>query len=154
MLLRSLSFGYSLDSLDATGLALDTLPFSLDSRAWTGGRAQLAAFDTSHRLGYFTGAALAPTVDTGEVELFPGRHAVVTNIRPIVDAGTASVAVGVRERTTDTVAFGGAVAADAVGNAPQRASGRYHRARLTLPAGSGFAHISGIDVDATPEGTR
>jgi hypothetical protein len=154
LILRSLGFGYSLDGLDATGSTLDTLPFSLDSRAWTGGRILLSAFDPAHRLSYFTGAALSPTVDTGEAQLFPGTRAVVTNARPIVDGGVPSVALGTRERIIDPVSYGTAVAVDAIGNAPQRSAARYHRARLTLPAGAGFTHIGGVEIDAVPEGRR
>jgi hypothetical protein len=150
----SLSFGASLDGLDATGFTLETLPFSLDSRAWTGGRILLSAFDASHRLNYFTGANLAATVDTGEAQLFPGTRAVVTNARPIVDGGTPSVALGTRERVVDAVSYGPAVAIDAIGNAPQRAAARYHRARLAVPAGASFTHISGVEIDAVPEGRR
>lgn len=154
LICRSLSFGSALDSLDVVNPSLDALPFSLDSRAWTGGRILLSAFDPQHQLNYFSGVPLAPTVDTTEAQLFPGRRAVVTNVRPIVDGGTPAVAVGSRERTMDAVGFGAAVTSDGLGNCPQRASGRYLRARLTLPAGASFTHISGIDVDAVPEGAR
>jgi hypothetical protein len=154
LIFRSLSFGSSLEGLDATGFSLETLPFSLDSRAWTGGRLLLSAFDANHQLNYFTGPSLAPVVDTTEAELFPGGRAVVVNTRPIVDGGTPSVAIGTRDRNVDPVGFGASVAMDSLGNAPQRMAGRYHRARLTLPAGSSFTHIGGLDVDAVPAGTR
>lgn len=154
LICRSLSFGSSLDALDATGFNLETLPFSLDSRAWTGGRILLSAFDTAHSLNYFTGPALAATVDTAEAQLAPGARAVVTNARPIVDGGMPSVALGTRERVVDPVTYGAAVAIDGIGNAPQRSAARYHRARLTLPAGAGFTHISGVEIDAVPEGRR
>jgi hypothetical protein len=154
LLLRSLSFGYSLDGLDAANASLDALPFSLDSRAWTGGRVLLAGFDGAHRLGYFSGAALAPAVETAEAALGEGRRVVVTAARPIVDGGSPAVAIGTRERPMDPVLFGGDVAIDAQGSAPQRASGRHVRARVTLPAGGGFTHISGVEIDTAPEGTR
>lgn len=146
LLLRSLSFGYTLDQLDTVNASLDALPFSLDSRAWTGGRLLLSAFDTNHKLNYFTGAALAPQVDSSEVQIIPGRRAFVSGIRPLVDGGAPTIAVGVREKTTDTVTFGSAVAVDVDGQCPQRASARYHRARIELPAGSSFTHISGAEI--------
>jgi hypothetical protein len=154
LLLRSLSFGYSLDGLDAANASLDALPFSLDSRAWTGGRVLLAGFDGAHRLGYFSGAALAPAVETAEAALGEGRRVVITAARPIVDGGSPAVAIGTRERPMDPVLFGGDVAIDAQGSAPQRASGRHVRARVTLPAGGGFTHISGVEIDTAPEGAR
>jgi hypothetical protein len=154
LLLRSLSFGYSLDGLDAANANLDALPFSLDSRAWTGGRVLLAGFDTAHRLGYFSGAALAPVVETAEASLDDGKRVVVTAARPVVDGGAPAVAIGTRERPMDPVAFGSDVAIDEQGSAPQRASGRHVRARVTLPAGGGFTHIGGVEIDMTPEGAR
>jgi hypothetical protein len=158
ILLRSLSLGYSLEQLDTPIPSIDSgSPDSLDSRVWTGGRILLSAFDASHRLNYFTGANLAPTVDTSETAPADGRIVLVRNARPIVDAGTPSLAVGVRNRQIDSVTWGSAVALDDNGNCPQRASGRYVRGRITLPAGSSFTHISGLEIgpgDVVPQGVR
>jgi hypothetical protein len=154
LLLRSLSFGYALDGLDLVNANLDALPFSLDSRAWTGGRVLLAGFDAAHRLGYFSGAALAPAVETAEAQLAEGRRVVVTAARPIVDGGVPAVAIGTRERPVEAVTFGPDVPIDAAGKAPQRASGRYVRARVTLPASGAFTHIGGVEIDAMAEGLR
>jgi hypothetical protein len=154
LIFRSLSFGASLDTLDAAGFTLETLPLSLDSRAWTGGRIMLSAFDTAHRLAYFTGPSLPATIDTSEAQLFPGGSAFVRNARPLVDGGAPSVALGTRERLVDPVAFGPAVAVDAFGNVPQRSIATYHRARLALPAGAAFGHVSGVEIDAVAAGAR
>lgn len=154
MILRTASFGFTLDGLDALGLGLDELPFSLDSRIWTGGKLLLSAFDQAHRLAYFTGPSLAAEVETTEGEPAPGRRVFVSSVRPLVDGGAPSVAVGTRARLVDDVAWKPAVPINAVGDCPQRATGRYLRARLTLPAGSGFAHIQGVDVTAAAEGKR
>jgi hypothetical protein len=158
LIFRSLSFGYSLDQLDSVSASIDALPFSLDSRAWTGGRILLSAFDSSHRLNYFTGAALAPTVDTQELQPTPGKRTFVGSVRPIVEgtsAVTPSVAIGVRERTVDAVTWQTASSLNAIGECEQRASGRYVRARTTLPAGSSFTHISGIELtEFSPDGER
>jgi hypothetical protein len=146
-LLRGLTPGYSLDTLDSLSSSIDALTLSLDSRIYTGGRAFMGAFNTSHMLCTFTGAALAPTVDTAEAALGgPGRLATLTNARPLVDGGTPSVAIGTRSTTTGTASFGSAVAMDSRGNCPQRVTGRYTRARITLPAGSSFTHISGLEI--------
>jgi hypothetical protein len=146
MIFRSLSFGSTLDQLDAVNASLDALPFSLDSRAWTGGKLLLSAFDGNHKLNYFTGTSLAATVDTSEAQLIQSRRAFVNSVRPLVDGGTPSVAIGTRERQVDAVTWGGAVAINAVGECPQRSSARYHRARITMPAGATWSNIYGIDV--------
>ncbi|HEU5115648.1 MAG TPA: hypothetical protein VFT74_03145, partial [Isosphaeraceae bacterium] len=151
---RALSFGFNLDTLDNTGYNVDTLPVSLDSRVWTGGKVLMASFDTSHKLNYFTGDNLAPTVDTPEMQPIPGLRCNITNSRPIVDGGTPSVTIGVRERQVDSVSFGSASALDSTGQCPVRTSGRYARARITLPAASPFTHISGIELDVSGAGAR
>jgi hypothetical protein len=155
-LFRSLSFGYTLDQLDAFG-TLDTIVPALDSRIWTGGKVLLSAFDTDHKLNYFTGSNLAPTVDTTEVQVFPAQRALITNVRPLVDGGTPSVAFGVRDRLEDASTLGAATAMNSIGTCPQRASGRYVYAEVTLPAASSFSHIQGVsssDEDVTPAGSR
>ena len=151
--LRALSFGYALDQLDQFG-TLDTLPASLDSPVWTGGRLQLAAFDASNRMGYFSGPNLAATVDTSEDQLFAGKRARVTNAKPLTDGGTPTVSIGSRDRLVDAVNWGPTIPIDEIGNAFQRSDGRYHRARIQQPAGSIWQHLIGVDVDAKPSGVR
>lgn len=148
--------GYTLDGLDAVSGSLDALGFSLDSPVWSGvGRLFLAGFDPAHRMGYFTGPAMAATVDTPELQLFAGRRALLRALRPVVDGGQPTVRVGTRDRATDPVAWGPATAATPAGLCPVRASGRYHRARIALPAGAAWTHIQGIDeLQARPEGRR
>lgn len=149
-----LSFGYTLDSMNPLG-TLDSMPqLPLDSRAWTGGKDILAAFDTSHQLNYFTGQNLAATIDLGEQQPFPGRRAQVKNARPLVDGGTPSVAVGTRNRLVDSVSFNSATAMNSLGACPQRANGRYVRGEITIPAGTNWTHCQGLELEATPAGIR
>lgn len=151
---RTLTFGYTLEGLDAVSSSLDALPFSLDSRAWAGGVLQLAGFNTSHELCFFSGSTLAPTVDTDEMQPFNGQRAFIRNTRPLVDGGTPSVAIGTRETTESSVTYNMATAINTLGWSPQRATGRYIRARITLPAGSSFSHIQGVELDCDPCGVR
>lgn len=155
IIFRSLSFGYSLDGLDVISTNLDALPFSLDSRAWTGGSLLLAGFNLSHTLGYFSGAALAPTVDTEEIQPFVGQRSFVRNARPIVDGSvTPSVCIGIRTTSESTPTFNSPTAMNSLGWCPQRTNGQYTTGRLTLPAGSVFDHIQGIELDGDPAGYR
>jgi hypothetical protein len=152
---RMLSVGYTLDQLyTVLGYTLDTLPAPLDSRVWTGGQLLLGIFDVLHKLNYFTGPNLSPTVDTTESQPFSGRRFRVKGARPIVDGGVPSVAIGRRERLQDPVAFTPAVALNSLGLCPVRTSGRYGRARITLPAGSSFSHIQGVELDGDEAGSR
>lgn len=155
LIFRSLTFGYSLDGLDTVSSSLDALPFSLDSRAYTGGALLLSGFDISHTLGYFSGSAMAPTVDTEEVQPFLGQRSFVRNARPLVDGNvTPSIAIGTRTTVESTVTFTNPSAMNSLGWCPIRASGQYARARITLPAAQTFTHIQGVEVDGDPAGYR
>ena len=105
----------------------------------------------------FSGSNLAATIETTEAQVFPGRRAFVSGVRPILDGGTdanISVQVAARAAPNDTVTFGTASAMNASGLCPVRSSGRYHRARVNIAAGQTWEHALGIDVDAVPEGQR
>jgi hypothetical protein len=153
-LTHSASIGYTLDGLDALGYTLDTLPYSLDSRAWVGGTPLFAVFNSSHQLAYLNGSNMAPTVETSEVEPVAGMRVRIKNARPLTDVAGGSVAVGVREREADSVTLKTAVLMNAMGECPQRYTGRYVRARYTLPAAASFTHLQGIELDLAQEGRR
>lgn len=144
---RALTQGFSLDSLDAAGYTnLDTLPFSLDSRVWTGGSLVMASFDSNHKLNYFTGSTQPATADTVELEPFGarGKRAFLTATRPLIDGGSPTVQIGTRQRLIDAPSFTTASALNANGECPVRADGRYMRARIQT-TGS-FTHLQGIEI--------
>lgn len=155
MIFRSLTFGYSLDGLDTVSTNLDALPFSLDSRAWTGGALELSGFSMNHTMGYFSGAALAPTMDTEETQPFTGQRTFVRNARPLIDGNvTPSIAIGTRTTVETTPTYGSPSAMNSLGWCPLRANGQYTRARITLSAGQTFTHIQGVELDCDPAGYR
>lgn len=143
-LFRAITQGYSLDSLDSTGYTLDTLPFSLDSRVWTGGQVLMAAFDVNHKLNYFTGAPANATADTVEMQPFGSRRAFISSTRPMIDGAAPTVQIGTRERLVDTPSFGSAGALNAIGECEVRAEGRYLRARIQT-SGT-FTHLQGVEI--------
>lgn len=149
----SLGEGYTLEQLDAFG-TLETLPFSLDSRVWTGGSVSLGVFGADHELSYLTGANLEASLSTGEAALMNGRRAFVNDTRPVVDSDAATVAVGVRERFADATVYTPESTMEVSGNCPVLASGRYGKARLTIPAGTSWSHASAIDLFVRDAGTR
>jgi hypothetical protein len=153
LIFRALSTGYTLETLDSTGYTLDTLPFSLDSRVWTGGRIILAGFDTSHKLGYFNGSNLAATVETGE---FPEAQNVmyVDGIRPVVDGGTVTASIGYRGTPSASVSYTTATAAGDDGVCPQRIASRYVRSKVSVASGGSWSHAVGIEPRMTQDGER
>lgn len=144
LIFRSLSTGVTLEGLDAISGSLDALTESLDSRAYMGGALQLGAFDTNHKLNFFTGSAMTATLETAEVEPTPGNRTEILEVRPIVDGGTHTVQIGTRERQADTVSWSAASSEGTDGMCPVRANSRYHRARVTITGG--FTDATGVDV--------
>lgn len=155
LLLPALSVGVTVDTLPGN---LDSYPQNVDDRQFTGGRLSAGAFDTGHKLGYFSGAYLAPSVDTEEANILDGRVSVVTGVRALVDGAAPSVAIGARSTLVGSPTFGDARSPEPSGVIPARATGRYHKARLSLPAASVWSHISGVEIDPSrdvrPAGSR
>ena len=145
---------YHLDNIDTFG-DLEVIQPPFDDPFWSGSAAlQIAAFPTSHILSIGNGPAMAPTLETTEMQPAPGRRSWVSMTRPLVDGGAATIAVGHRERLTDPVTWEPAVPVDEIGNCPQRSTGRYVRFRMQMPKGESFRHLQGIDLTLIPEGER
>jgi len=139
---------YTIDGMDAVSATIDGLPFPVDSRFWAGsGRLLMAAFNSSHQQGFFSGANLAATVETGDNQLTPGRRSLLLGMRPIVEGSSVapSITIGKRNNLYDAVSYGSAKAVNAYGMCTSRVNGRYHRARLTIPAGSLWDYARGVD---------
>lgn len=142
--------GYTLDTLDSISTSLDALTSSLDSRTYTGGAMTLAAFNSSHKIGTFTGTAMAATVDTGEIEFNKGQRTSVQEVRPIVDGQAAAVTIGTRNLVSDSVSFGSSISQNSSGFCPARTNANYHRFRVVTSGAFNF--IQGVKVKHTAIG--
>lgn len=146
---------WTIEQLDIFG-TIENVPYPFDSTVWTGVmRRVLSGFNTSHQLGYFSGAALAATVDTTEVNLTPGKFSRVQSVRPLLVGGSASVALGTRNRQTDVPMFGAASAMNGNGICCFNQSSRYVRGRITIAAGESWTDLLGLDdIQFAPEGDQ
>lgn len=153
-LFNSLSPGTTLEGLDAIDPSVDALPFSLDSRYWTGGVREAMGFDASNQLGRFTGSNLAVIIETAIRQLFPGRRTRVTGCHVLSDGGSPTVAISSQARLQDTQTFGTAVAINTEGYAPLHAAAKYSAFQVNMPAASSFTHLTGIKPIAAPMGQR
>lgn len=156
-LFRTVSLGYNLDTLHNTGYNLDTLPFSLDSTTWVGGITQLGGVDTTHFYSVFNGANLAASVDTEEIQPFPGQRTLVTMGRALADSVEYSISIATRNIQTESSNYGAPYSVNTsrrVGTCPMRRNARYIKARIAFPAGSTFFQIFGVELDVAPAGKR
>ncbi len=153
LLFRSMSLGYTLDTLDTVSASLDDLAFSLDSRVWTGGKLQLSAFNSDHKLGHFTGTAMDGVIETAEFQPVDGQRTEITRITPLVDGGTHTVQMGTRETQAGTISWGNAVSENDSGECPTRSNSRYHRIRVNTSGD--FNDAMGVKVNEfVPVGAR
>ena len=145
------STGITLEGLTATlGYTdIDTMPASLDSRLWVGGKF-LFAGTKAEKVVIFTGVPIAPQLITTDIEV--GYNSVVTLARPQIDNGTANVAVASRRELDDSIEFSAYVPATSEGRCSLRSAGRYHRFAVQ-PTGN-WTTAMAIDVDAKPQGNR
>ena len=144
----------TLESLDVLG-DLDNLPRSLDSYFYREGIVGLAGFNSDNKFGKFIANSLSATVDTTEFEGAEGKRSTLINCRPIVD-GTTNTSVTItpitRQSQLDTTTTGSAVSTNDTGTCPLRSTSRYHRIRVNVTGN--FNTMSGVDIEARPEGGR
>ena len=150
-LLRSLSFGTTLNSMPNT---LNSYSAPLDSRLYTGGSNLLAGFDSSHKLGYFSGQNLRALMETSESAPFNNKMAYITDARPFLDGGKPVVSLATRKRLVDTPMWNAGVSLNTLGTCPQRANGRYVRAQVVVPENSVWTHFQGVALSARPNGEQ
>ena len=145
----------TLESLDVLG-NLDNLPKSLDSYFYGEGIVGLAGFNSENKFGKFIATSLSATVDTTEFEGVEGRRSAIINVRPIVDSEEDSATVTVtpitRSSQLDNISVGTAVSTQDSGDCPIRSNSRYHRIRVSVTGN--FKTMSGVDIEARPEGKR
>lgn len=148
----AVSLGISPDDLTSTDV--DALTVSFDDPSFLGGVYYKGAFNYDHKLCSFSGANVAATLETGDMQINPMGRAMLRYATPIGDATDFTVSIGAKERQGDAFTFGPAVAQEASGRCPTRASGRFFRARLQAPSGSSWTHVNSIEIDAARAGVR
>jgi hypothetical protein len=145
----ALSATVTLEQLDNFSASIDALTVSLDDPQWAGNQLILIG-TTGRRIITFGGANKTAYVVSGDIN--EGRST-VTLAKPIVDGGSAQVAVASRTLLSDQVLFGTAVAANSENRVSLRANGNYHRVKVT-PTGDNWKTVVGTDIEITKQGNR
>lgn len=161
-LAQAYSEGYTLDSLDdwlsAQGLSkhIELLPYSLDSRFWTGNNVDVGAYNTDHRLGFFSGSALTAMIETAEMQLNPGQRTNLLRVKPLIEGSspTITVQVGVRNlQHNSAVSYASAVSLDSNGDAQVRSNAFFQRLRFNISGN--YSKAIGFEIlEQYPGGNR
>src|SRR5210317_479234 len=144
---------YTVELMDIISENLDNINIALDTDFWNGGQRYLGAIDNNYKAAIFSGTENEGTIETREMELFPGNRSSITNVRPIVDA-TSTVTIKTKERLADTATESTSSSMVASGDNPVRQSGRYFKIQVKTPSGSVWTHAQGVDVIASRIGLR
>jgi hypothetical protein len=145
----SATAGATLEGMDLYG-NMDTIATSFDSNLFAGGKFLLAGA-RSTKIVTFTGQPSEAQIDTGQIG--SEMPSVVTLARPIVDDGSADVAIASEVKLNQVVDFGSYIPADAENRVPLRSAGKYHKLSIK-PTGARWSNIIGVDIDITGQGTR
>ena len=143
----------TVELMDIISADLDQINISLDTSFWTNGHLYLGAIDEDFKAAIFSGKNLEAEIETKETELFPGKRANITNVRPIVDA-TSNVTIKTRDKLADAVTTSPSSPMNDTGINPVRQSGRYFRANVKIPAETIWSDAQGVDLTAVPGGDR
>lgn len=144
----------TLEQIAALFASLEVITPSLDSRVWQGGRPVFGIINSDFELCFFEGDALEATLETGEVQIFPGRRSLTRSIRPLVNTTSAVSYVKRRERTADSFTASSESSMQTSGECPMKVGGRYQRYGVRIPAASTWNHATGVEVKATQLGQR
>lgn len=139
----------TLEQVDNYNSDLDALEIPLDSRVFAGGQLLFGGVSGSKIIA-FSGQPKTAEIATGDIDI---GQSMVTLARPIVDNGSASIAVASRDLLNEVVEFYQDTAADSENRVSLRSNGKYHRLRLT-PSGANWRTAVGLEVDVVKQGTR
>lgn len=153
--LASGTIGYTLTTLAAEYTTLADVPFPLGSKVWQGGAPIMAAFDTSKKLGFFSGDAMEAVITTAEMGDIAGGVTLVKDIMPIIDTNDVRVSIGCRMKRGDTVTWANEASPSSnTGVIHKKCRARFHRFKVRIPAATKWTMAQGLDVASQPAGLR
>jgi hypothetical protein len=128
---------------------MDTMSTSLDSRIYSSGKFVFAGASTTY-IVTFTGTSATANLVMSDVE--EGYNSVATLVRPLIDDGSADVAIASRRTLSDNIQFTTPASSGEGNRIPLRSAGRFHRLSVT-PTGNWTTAVA-IDLTLEPQGGR
>jgi len=149
--------GITLEGLDSISSSIDALGPSLDSFALAG-TPELAMFNTSHILGFFSGQNLEAKLDTAEFD----RPSLDGNAggmffrgwRPIADASGVAGTMLYRSNQSTAASSSSEKTQDSFGRINLRRDAKFAKMRDRIPAGTTWTYAKGVIPDVSPSGTH
>jgi hypothetical protein len=143
--------GITLENLDAISSSIDALGASLDSFA-VSTQPLIAQFNSSHKIGFFSGSNLEATLETAE-QGTDGRRIFINGFRPVTDSATVYGSASYRERVSATPTSLTEIAMNSrTGRCDLRRSTRYSRMKIRIPSATTWTYAAGVEPDIRQEG--
>ncbi len=142
--------GITLEGLDSISTNVDSMTLSFDDYA-TAVQPQLAQFGPSNSLGFFSGANLEGTLQTGEQGGDEDRLS-IRGFRPITDASQCYGLLSYRDTQQANSLSTAEMGLSRIGRIDIRKDTRYARFQLRMPAGQSWTFAAGVVPDFSPGG--
>lgn len=144
--------GLTLESLDSISASLDALTLSLDAYA-TAVQPEVAQFSSEHKLGFYRGASLEATLESGE-QGTDSKKVRVKGFRAVTDAATHYGSCSYRDTSSAAVTSGTEVLVSSrTGRCDMQRETRYTRFKVRVPAGTTWSYNVGVEPDITSAGS-
>lgn len=114
-----------------------------DSRYLQGGQPIFGALDADYKFGYFSGSAMAATLET--VPNASSASTLVSRATPMDDSDDGTLELGVRNALNDATTWKTGTTKQPSGRAPLRGRGKYLAFRRNIPAASVWTSAKGVD---------
>jgi len=141
--------GNTLEGMDLYG-TMDSITTSFDSYLFAGGK-YLFAGARGNKIITYTGQSSSAEIATGDFG--SEMPSIVTLARPIVDNGSASVAIASRTLLSTVPSYGSYIDSSSENRVSLRSAGKYHRLSIK-PSGANWSNIMAVDVEINQQGTR
>lgn len=143
--------GLTLENLDSISASLDALAVSLDNFA-VSSTPVLSQFNSTFKLGFFTGSNLEATLESAE-QGTDGTRVFFRGFRPVTDSATVYGSIKYRDDTSGAVSTTAeSLKSTRTGLCNVRISARYGRMKARIPAGTTWTFIAGVEPDVAGEG--
>jgi hypothetical protein len=145
--------GLTLGSLDALYPTIADMPYVLGSRFYQGGIPGLAGFTSDYKFGFFDGSSLEAIIETEDKMLNYPRRALTDRVTPIIDTNDAQLAIAAKETQAGTLTYGDYKSQHSgTPTIPYQVSGRIHKFRVKVPAGTDWNSAVGVDIAFSDDG--
>jgi hypothetical protein len=125
----------------------------MDSLSFKGGRVNLGAFKEDHVLYQFSGAPMEAQAELPTGQLIEGQGAFVRATQLLGDVPAYSISVGSSTLPDQAIDWKSVSSRSLrTGKCPHRVDGKYHRFRVTIPAGTPWTIAHGLQPTFEPSG--